>query len=339
MNATAPILDRTGSHEQNDAGRWSGVPVPQVIMRDACSRPRPTPHIIVFANEKGGVGKSTLAFHSCIALSHSGARVLTIDLDNRQRSLTRSQEMRAATCRALGVTLPSGKFLTLEKQSGALLDQEIRRAGNDTDFVVIDLPGADTATARYAMAIADTIVTPIGSSSYDISGLAQTHPATYKMLAPGYFASLVKELREERVKAGLPMPDWLVMKNRFRGGDRRLEAIADRSLGNISAELGFRIGLGLPESLSFRDLNAYGLTYLDIGLIPGLGKRRHRVETTIGDLLRQLELPGFQQEDKAKAKAVRPSDARLPRAPMSKDASAAYWNSMIKHKNGATGDL
>jgi hypothetical protein len=49
----------------------------------------------------------------------------------------------------------------------------------------LDLPGGDTATARYAMAIADTIVTDRLLVSYAISGLAQTHPATHKMLASG----------------------------------------------------------------------------------------------------------------------------------------------------------
>ncbi len=32
-------------------------------------------HIIVFANEKGGVGKSTSAFHTCIALCNAGESV------------------------------------------------------------------------------------------------------------------------------------------------------------------------------------------------------------------------------------------------------------------------
>lgn len=338
MNVATPFLNRAAGQEQGDAGRWPGVPVPQVILRDVCSRPRPSPHVIVFANEKGGVGKSTLAFHSCVALNHSGANVLTIDLDNRQKSLTRSQEMREATCRALNVNLPSGKFLTLEKQSGAMLDQEIRRVGNNMDFVVIDLPGADTATARYAIAIADTIVTPIGSSSYDLNGLAQTHPATSKLLATGYFASLVKELREERVKAGLPSSDWIVMKNRFRGADRRLENIAGQALRNIASEIGFRVGLGLPESLSFRDLNAYGLTYLDIAMIPGLGKRRYQIETTIGDLLRQYDLPGFKKETRKSNRAASSPEARNSRTAMSKEASSAYWDAMLNHRNGVIED-
>ena len=39
------------------------------------------PHFIVFANEKGGTGKSTTAVHTAIALAASGHRVGALDLD------------------------------------------------------------------------------------------------------------------------------------------------------------------------------------------------------------------------------------------------------------------
>ncbi|MEG7616795.1 division plane positioning ATPase MipZ, partial [Listeria monocytogenes] len=48
---------------------------------------RPQSHIIVFANEKGGVGKSTTAFHTCIALCNAGEKVAAIDVDLRQLTL------------------------------------------------------------------------------------------------------------------------------------------------------------------------------------------------------------------------------------------------------------
>jgi chromosome partitioning protein len=47
------------------------------------------PHFIVFANEKGGTGKSTTAVHTAIALAASGHRVGALDLDSRQRTTTR----------------------------------------------------------------------------------------------------------------------------------------------------------------------------------------------------------------------------------------------------------
>src|SRR3546814_17702957 len=52
-----------------------------IFMRGAALRP---PHRIVFANEKGGTGKSTTAVHVAVALAYRGARVVAIDLDPRQ---------------------------------------------------------------------------------------------------------------------------------------------------------------------------------------------------------------------------------------------------------------
>src|SRR5690606_4038430 len=43
---------------------------PSVVLRDLQSRRRPSAHIVTFANEKGGVGKSTFAFHCAVALAH-----------------------------------------------------------------------------------------------------------------------------------------------------------------------------------------------------------------------------------------------------------------------------
>ena len=55
------------------------------------------PHFIIFANEKGGTGKSTTAVHTAIALAASGHRVAALDLDSRQRTMARYLENRDAT--------------------------------------------------------------------------------------------------------------------------------------------------------------------------------------------------------------------------------------------------
>src|SRR5581483_5194663 len=72
------------------------------------------PHFIVFANEKGGTGKSTTAVHTAIALAASGHRVGALDLDSRQRTMTRYLENRDATMRRLGKDLPQATYAVLE---------------------------------------------------------------------------------------------------------------------------------------------------------------------------------------------------------------------------------
>ena len=64
------------------------------------------PHVIVFANEKGGTGKSTTAVHVAIALAAKGARVACFDLDHRQRTVGRYLDNRAATIKRTGSALP-----------------------------------------------------------------------------------------------------------------------------------------------------------------------------------------------------------------------------------------
>jgi chromosome partitioning protein len=324
MNFAAPIAtDRSAALES--AAARGDVSVPSVIVQEAARRARPSAHLIVFANEKGGVGKSTLAFHSAIALAYSGARILAIDLDRRQRSLASTLDIRLGTMKALKLELPGPKHVVLDRQSGAMLYQEIMRLGTGADFIVIDLPGADSATARYAMAIADTLVTPVGNSAFDISGLGKINPVTRQLTGPGHFGELVCELRKERGYYGLPALDWLVLRNRTRATDQRLEAQTGDALDQMAEAMHFRIGSGLAERIGYRDLLTYGLTYLDISRIPGLGKRRIDIEDAIGRLVALLDLPGF-----ADASSVRQNGPR-PKVGMSSASAAAFVNSLHNH--------
>ena len=59
----------------------------------------PAPHRIIFANEKGGTGKSTCAVHFAVALTSLGWRVAGIDLDPRQRTFHRYLENRENTAK------------------------------------------------------------------------------------------------------------------------------------------------------------------------------------------------------------------------------------------------
>ena len=75
-------------------------------------------HFIVFANEKGGTGKSTTAVHVAVALAASGHRVGALDLDGRQRTMTRYLENRDATMRRLEQDdLPRAAYEVLEDHS------------------------------------------------------------------------------------------------------------------------------------------------------------------------------------------------------------------------------
>ncbi len=74
-------------------------------------------HVIVFANEKGGTGKSTTAVHVAIALAAKGARVACFDLDHRQRTMGRYLDNRQATIDRVGRDLPMPRYETHDGES------------------------------------------------------------------------------------------------------------------------------------------------------------------------------------------------------------------------------
>ena len=199
---------------------------PAVIMRELDARRRPQGHVITFANEKGGVGKSTLAFHCAVTLAHRGMNVLVVDCDRRQQSLDRFLEARDGTARALKVALPRPSHVVLDKQSGAVLAQEIERLGRGCDFVLIDLAGQDSPTARRAIALADPVVTPVNCSPTDLDALGRIKPVTRRFRQAGPFAEIVAARIEHAVDA------WL--------GPERPHNLADR--GHPSLDVGLRSG-------------------------------------------------------------------------------------------------
>src|SRR3954449_5557780 len=113
------------------------------------------PHFIVFANEKGGTGKSTTAVHTAIALAASGHRVAALDLDSRQRTMTRYLENRDATMRRLETELPKAAYEVLEDHTDAGFGAAIERLSQEADVIVIDTPGRDDDIAKAAILKAD----------------------------------------------------------------------------------------------------------------------------------------------------------------------------------------
>ena len=89
------------------------------------------PHVITFANEKGGTGKSTTAVHAAVALAAQGKRVAALDLDTRQRTFGRYLDNRAATVRRLGLELPMPAHDTFDPAKGEGLEEALARIGVD----------------------------------------------------------------------------------------------------------------------------------------------------------------------------------------------------------------
>ena len=264
---------------------------PSVVVRDIAARPRHHGHLIVFANEKGGVGKSTLAFHTAIALADAGKKVACIDLDYAQATLSRGLTNREATCRLLKTWLPMPRHTALAQPSGGYLSQEIARIGSDCDFILLDAAGSDTPITRRAIAMADTLVTPVSCSFADLDVLGQFDAHSLRLIRLGHFSRLVQALIGARHELHLPAPDWIVMPNRNRPASSHNEAVARKALSRLAKKAGFRLGEGLGDRVAFRELFLFGLTHIDLKRIPRLAKVKACARREVEQLLADLRLP------------------------------------------------
>lgn len=247
-------------------------------------------HYIVFANEKGGTGKSTTAVHTAVALAASGRKVGVLDLDSRQRTTTRYLENRAASAKRLGDDLPMPQFLVNEAGSLASFERNIDALTANNEILVIDTPGRDDPLARIAAARADTLVTPINDSFVDLDLIGEVDPETYKVRRPSFYAEIVWEARKNKAQSGGEV-DWVVLRNRLQHiGAKNMLRVAD-ALNELSRRVGFRVIPGLSERVIYRELFPSGLTLLDIDHFENVGLSHVAARQELREMIGALQLP------------------------------------------------
>ena len=111
---------------------------------------------IVFANPKGGAGKSTSAVILATQLALKGATVTILDADPNKPV---SQWAKRAGC-------PQSVTVVAEISETTIID-EIDNAAETTSFVVVDLEGTASLMVAYAISRADLVIIPIQGSQLD----------------------------------------------------------------------------------------------------------------------------------------------------------------------------
>lgn len=249
------------------------------------------PHLIVFANEKGGTGKSTCAVHVAVALQSLGAKVAGIDLDARQRTFYRYLENRTATAQRRGIDLPIPRFDVFAEGDAAALDDRVAALGEGCDFLIADTPGRDDPLARHLAARAHTLVTPMNDSFVDFDLIGQVDPESFKVRRPSFYAEMIWDARKSRAKADGGTIDWVVLRNRVQHIEARNMRRVGDAMGELSKRIGFRIVAGLSERVVFRELFPSGLTLLDRGQLGELGTSHIAARQELREMLSGLSLP------------------------------------------------
>jgi chromosome partitioning protein len=155
--------------------------------------------VFVVANQKGGVGKTSIAVNLCASLAHYGRRALLVDLDPQGNATTGSGIDKSACDKTVyGVLLgeyplaeavracegrydivPSNRELAgAEVELIAMDDREYRLRealapiAGQYDFVVIDCPPALNMLTVNGFTAADAVIIPMQCEYYALEGLS-----------------------------------------------------------------------------------------------------------------------------------------------------------------------
>ncbi|MAT64287.1 MAG: ATPase [Gammaproteobacteria bacterium] len=120
--------------------------------------------IIALLNQKGGVGKTTLATHIAGELAMQGSSVILLDADPQGSALDwtqrRSQNGLPRLFGAVGLARET-------------LHQEAPELARRCDHIVMDGPPRIAALARSALLAADLVLIPVQPSPYDVWASAE----------------------------------------------------------------------------------------------------------------------------------------------------------------------
>lgn len=231
------------------------------------------PYVIVFGNEKGGTGKSTIAMHTAVYLLNLGCKVGTIDIDARQGTLTHYFENRKRSASgnpslklpqhiAIARSDAHNKAETEQMERQAFENSMKELSGNN--FIVIDTPGNNTFLSQLAHSYAKTLITPINDSFLDLDVIVKISDGDIKNLRPSIYAEMVWDQRKERAKRGEKPLDWIVIKNRLSTLYTKNKGDVNTVLEALAKRLSFRLGNGFCERVIFKELFLSGTTLLDL---------------------------------------------------------------------------
>lgn len=204
--------------------------------------------MIVFANTKGGVGKSTLATHLAVWLHDSGFRTGLLDTD-KQRSSSQ------------WVSEAEPKIAVQVADTPETCLQAAQDLSKSCDFVVGDGPGGLDDLSRTLLILADLAVFPISPSILDLRSVSQ---------ATGILRYA------QGINGG--RPDGRLVLNKMRTRD---------TISRELKEAAPNLGLSVAEHV-IRDLQVYRDAAQQGTVVSRLGRKGRQASLEIGELFTEL---------------------------------------------------
>jgi chromosome partitioning protein len=252
--------------------------------------PRAGSCIVALSAPKDGAGRTTLAAHLAVAALHNGLSAGVVDLDVRDRSLTRWLRRRErAAERRPDLVMPAavaGDPLDAEAELARWpsLAAALRAA---CSLIVVDLPAGADALARDAVARADRVVTVVPDAASEVDRLLDVDAAGRDAGRPSAYAKMIWQERLDRARANGAALDWRILRARSLGPD----ALADARFEEAERRLGAYFAPTFPDDPGWRDGFAEGLTALDRN---PADKRESPAALALRELLIALRLPGLE---------------------------------------------
>ena len=213
--------------------------------------------VFVIANQKGGVGKTSVAVNLSASLAHYGRRALLVDLDPQGNATTgsgvnKSQvaktvygvllgEYGAAearvTCEGGFDVIPSNRELAgaevelidIDRREYRLRDA-LQPLRSEYDFVVIDCPPALNMLTVNGFTAADAVIIPMQCEYYALEGLSDLVGTLRKVkqnLNPGIeIEALVRTMYDPRSTLTIQVADEL--KRHY--GDKVFDTVIPRNI-------------------------------------------------------------------------------------------------------------
>lgn len=247
---------------------------------------------LVFGNEKGGTGKSTIAMHIAIFFLRKGMRVGTIDVDARQGTLTRYIQNRTLKKKnhphidlplTSHISLPKSSYLTIDENE---VDEKKRFVHAleqlcTCDIIIVDTPGSDQHLSRFAHSHADVLITPMNDSLIDLDLLVRLDDAM-TIIHPSTYSEMVWAQRKEKARHSRGHIEWIVLRNRISNMQSRNRFEMDRILRSLSKRIGFHYLEGFSDRVIFKELFLTGMTLLDM--------RENRIGLSLSHIAARQEL-------------------------------------------------